>query len=454
MTDKVGAHMTWQPSDWRAQGALQQPAWPDQAAAEGVVKEITTWPPLVFAGEARNLMGDLAAVARGEAFLLQAGDCAESFADHTADNVRDRLKVLLQMSAVLTYGAGMPIVKVARIAGQFAKPRSSPTEQVDGHEIQSFRGHIVNSDEASEGARVPDPQRMLAAYHHAASTLNLVRAFTSGGFAGLDRIHAWNQEFVKSSPEGQRFEKLASEIDRALAFMRATGVQTDNPRLQQVDIWTSHEALLLDYEEALTRQDSLTGDWYDCSGHMLWIGERTRDPQGAHVQYLAGVHNPIGVKVGPSASPEEVVALCDLLDEDHTPGRLTLITRMGAKNVHDALPPIIKAVAATGHPVIWSCDPMHGNTYSSESGVKTRHLDDIVTEVRAFFQIHHELGTIPGGIHLEITGSPVTECLGGEESLVESDLSRAYTTLCDPRLNARQSLDLAFHLADLIRPTS
>ena len=439
---------TWTPHDWRAREALHQPPWPDPDQVRATVQELRTWPPLVFAGEARTLREHLARVATGEAFLLQAGDCAESFADHSADSVRDRLKVLLQMAAILTYAGGLPIVKVARMAGQFAKPRSSPTEMVGDVEISSFFGHMVNSESPDAASRVPDPQRLLAGYHHSSATLNLVRAFTSGGFADLTQVHAWNQEFIAASPQGQRYEQLAAEIDRALAFMRACGVDTASPSLHQVDIWTSHEALLLDYEEALTRTDSITGDWYDCSAHMLWIGERTRSPDGAHVQFLAGVNNPIGCKIGPTAKPEDVKALCETLDPDGIPGRLTLITRMGAGNVAEKLPPILEAVG--DHPVVWACDPMHGNTFTSSTGRKTRHFDDIVKEVDGFFVAHREAGTRPGGIHLEITGERVTECLGGSHDLTEDDLEGAYTTLCDPRLNAPQALDLAFHVAELL----
>jgi 3-deoxy-7-phosphoheptulonate synthase len=442
--------MTWTPDDWRGLSALQQPDWPDPAAVTTAAKELAQWPPLVFAGEVRDLKSSLAEVAHGNAFLLQAGDCAESFHDHSASRVREMLKVLLQMSAIVTYAAGTPVVKIARTAGQYAKPRSSPTETVDGVELPSFRGHIVNSEDPDATARIPDPRRMLDAYHRAASTLNLLRAFTHGGFADLTRVHAWNQEFIASSPEGKRFEKLAAEIDRALEFMRAIGVQTDDPRLHQVDVWTSHEALLLEYEQALTRTDSLTGDWYDCSGHMLWIGERTRDPDGAHVRFLSGVGNPIGCKVGPSATPEDVKRLCEVLDPDREPGRLTLISRMGKDKVRDSLPALVEATRAEGWPVIWQCDPMHGNTFTSSNGKKTRNLSDIVNEIDGFFEVHSSLGTHPGGIHLEITGDAVTECIGGETALTEDDLPRAYSTLCDPRLNGRQAIDLSFHLADLI----
>lgn len=441
---------TWSPESWREREALQQPTWPDPGAADAVIKELRTWPPLVFAGEARNLQAALGKVAAGEAFLLQAGDCAESFHEHSADGVRDKLKVMLQMAAIVTYAAGTPVVKVARMAGQYAKPRSSPVETVGETELPSFRGHIINSDEPTPQGRIPDPSRMMSAYHRAAATLNLLRAFTNGGFADLAQVHAWNLEFVRSSPAGQRYEQLAEEVDRALRFMRATGVEPTHPSLHEVDIWTSHEALLLDYEEALTRKDSLTGDWYDCSAHTLWIGERTREPSGAHVSFLAGVNNPIGCKVGPGATPEEVLALCEALDPNQIPGRLTLISRMGVGKITKALPPIVNAVRDSGRPVIWACDPMHGNTFASKNGVKTRRLDDIVAEIDAFFEVHRNAGTHAGGIHVEITADAVTECLGGGEQVTEDDLDRAYNSLCDPRLNGRQSLDLAFHLAELI----
>lgn len=440
----------WAPSSWRSHEALQQPVWPDPQGVVAAVEELRSWPPLVFAGEARSLQAQMAKVAEGKAFLLQAGDCAESFADHSADSVRDRLKLLLQISAIVTYAAGTPVVKVARMAGQFAKPRSSPTEMVGDVELPSFRGHIVNSDEPTAEARIPDPTRMLGAYHRAAATLNLLRAFTGGGFADLAQVHAWNLAFVASSPQGERYEQLATEIDRALAFMSAAGIETTNPALHQVDIWTSHEALLLDYEEALTRRDSLTGDWYDCSAHTLWIGERTRKPDGAHVRFLSGINNPVACKIGPSATPSEVLALCDALDPAHVPGRLTLITRMGVNEIRKALPPILEAVRDEDRPVIWVCDPMHGNTFLSRSGVKTRSLDDITGEIDSFFELHRDAGTRAGGVHLEFTADSVTECLGGGDALTEDDLDRAYASLCDPRLNGRQSLDLAFHLAGLI----
>ena len=409
-------------------------------------------PPLVFAGEARNLTDRLAQVARGEAFLLQAGDCAESFDVFSADTIRDKLRVILQMAVVLMYSSGVPVVKVGRIAGQFAKPRSSPTETIDGVELPSFRGHIVNDIAFTESARTPDAGRLLTAYQQSAATLNLLRAFTNGGFADLSRVHAWNQEFVSSSNEGRTYEKIADEIDRAMRFMKACGIDSaTDSRLHNVDIWTSHEALILGYEEALTRRDSLTGDWYDCSAHMLWIGERTRQLDGAHVAFLAGVGNPIGCKVGPDASPADVLDLCEALNPDRVAGRLTLISRMGAEAVAEALPPLLAAVRDAGHPVVWACDPMHGNTFTAPSGRKTRHLDAVMTEIGGFFRAHADAGTWPGGVHVELTGDDVTECLGGAEEILDADLGTRYETMCDPRLNARQSLDLAFRVADLLR---
>jgi 3-deoxy-7-phosphoheptulonate synthase len=442
----------WSPTTWHDRPAEQQPDWPDEAALEQAVKQLSLLPPLVFAGEARALTAALADVAAGRAFLLQAGDCAESFHDFSADNIRDKLRVILQMAVVLTYSSGVPVVKLGRMAGQFAKPRSSPTERAGDLELPSFRGHIVNDDAPTPEARTPDPQRLLAAYHQSASTLNLVRAFVKGGFADLSQVHVWNQQFVASSHEGRRYEQIASEIDRALRFMRACGIKlADEAALQQVDFWTSHEALLLWYEEALTRRDSLTGDWYDCSAHLLWVGERTRQLDGAHVEFLRGVHNPLGVKIGPSVTPDGIVALCDALNPSRTPGRLTLITRMGASRVEPALPPLLAAVRDSGHPVVWVCDPMHGNTFTSAHGRKTRHFDDVMAEIGAFFEAHAAVGTWPGGIHIELTGEDVTECLGGAEEVQEDHLNLRYTTTCDPRLNARQSLDLAFRVAELLR---
>jgi 3-deoxy-7-phosphoheptulonate synthase len=443
---------SWTPTSWRQYDAAQQPQWPDMAAVDAALKQVAGYPPLVFAGEARSLQASLAQVAAGNAFLLQAGDCAESFEEFSANNIREKLRVILQMAIVLTYSMGVPVVKVGRMAGQFAKPRSSDTEQVGSLEIPSFRGHIVNDASPTAAARTPNPERLVQAYHQSASTLNLLRAFTKGGFADLNRVHAWTQEFVEASPEGQRYEQLAREIDMAMGFMRACGVDTENnSTLHEVDVFTSHEALILGYEEALTRQDSLTGEWYDCSAHMLWIGERTRQLDGAHVEFLRGVGNPIGCKIGPSATPEWVIELCEKLNPAQIPGRLTLISRMGADKVEDALRPLLRAVRDSGHPVVWACDPMHGNTVTAPNGRKTRGFEDIVAEIAGFVRAHNAESTWPGGIHVELTGDDVTECTGGGHSVSNEDLDERYQTICDPRLNGRQSIDLAFRVAELIR---
>ena len=442
----------WTPSSWQTFPAVQQPQWPDNGALDTALKQIATFPPLVFAGEARSLQSALGQVASGNAFLLQAGDCAESFEEFSAVNIREKLRVILQMAVMLTYSMGVPVVKVGRIAGQFAKPRSNNTETINGVELPVFRGHMVNDPSAHAEARIPNPDRLVQAYHQAASTLNLVRAFTKGGFADLNRVHAWNQEFVAQSAEGKRYEDVASEIERALAFMRACGIDTEtNTALHQVDVYTSHEALILGYEEALTRQDSLTGGWYDCSAHMLWIGERTRQLDGAHVEFLRGVGNPIGCKIGKTTDVDYVLSLCETLNPARIPGRLTLISRMGANDVEEALRPLLRAVRDAGHPVVWACDPMHGNTYSAPNGRKTRHLEDIVKEITGFVKAHRAENTWPGGIHIELTGENVTECLGGSEGLGNDDLDTRYETVCDPRLNGRQSIDLAFRVAELIR---
>ncbi len=442
----------WTKTSWQSHEAAQQPQWPDTAALDQALKQIESYPPLVFAGEARTLMASLGQVANGNAFLLQAGDCAESFEEFTAVNIREKLRVILQMAVVLTYSMGVPVVKVGRIAGQFAKPRSSNTETVGGRELLSFRGHMVNDPAPHDEARIPDPQRLVQAYHQSASTLNLLRAFTKGGFADLNRVHAWNQEFVATSAEGQRYEQMAAEIERALAFMRACGVDTEShSALHEVDVLTSHEALILGYEEALTRQDSLTGQWYDCSAHMLWIGERTRQLDGAHVEFLRGVGNPIGVKIGPTTTADYVLSLCEALNPNRVPGRLTLITRMGADKIEASLRPLLRAVREAGHPVVWICDPMHANTFTADNGRKTRHFDEILREIVGFVAAHRAENTWPGGIHIELTGENVTECLGGVEAVSQGDLDTRYETVCDPRLNARQSIDLAFRVADMIR---
>jgi 3-deoxy-7-phosphoheptulonate synthase len=440
---------TWSPDSWREHTALQQPEWPDAVEAGASLERLKASPPLVFAGEARDLREGLARVIDGRAFLLQAGDCVESFNELSTIRIREKLKIMLQMSAVLTYGATLPVVKVGRIAGQFVKPRSEATD-ADG--LPSFRGHMVHDDARTEEARVPDPRRMVEGYNQSAATLNLLRAFTKGGYADLTQVHLWNQEFVTSSPEGRRYERLAHDIERALQFMAACGIDLANERrLHEVDVFTSHEGLLLDYEEGLTRKDSLTGDWYDCSAHMLWIGERTRQLDGAHVEFFSGVHNPIGVKLGPSATPDEVVELCERLNPDRLPGRLTFVARMGAENVQQLLPPLLAAVVSEEHPVLWACDPMHGNTIRTADGTKTRRFDAVMTEIEGFFAACWAAGTRPGGVHLEFTGMDVTECLGGADDVLESQLSSRYETLCDPRLNARQSLDLAFRLAELMQ---
>jgi 3-deoxy-7-phosphoheptulonate synthase len=441
----------WTSRTWRDRTALQQPQWPDGAAHEAVLEQLSSLPPLVFAGETRELTDRLADVAAGRAFLLQAGDCAESF-DTSADSIRDRLRVILQMAVVLTYYTGVPVVKVGRIAGQFAKPRSSDTETIDGVELPSFRGHIVNDVGFTAEERAADPERLLTAYHRATATLNLLRAFTKGGFADLSRVHQWNREFVATSPAGQRYAAIAEEIERAVQFMSACGINSETlTDLRQVDFYTSHEALLLDYEEALTRRDSLTGDWVDCSAHMLWIGERTRQLDGAHVEFLRGVANPLGCKIGPTATAEDVIALCEALNPERIPGRLTLVTRMGATKVVDGLPPLLTAVKESGHPVVWTCDPMHGNTFTADDGRKTRHFEDVLAEVSGFFAAHRFAGTHPGGVHLELTGDDVTECLGGGAEVVTADLANRYETMCDPRLNGSQSVDLAFRVAELLR---
>ena len=443
---------TWTPSSWRGLETLQQPEWPDEAALEEAIAELRQLPPLVFAGEARSLQQSLAKAARGEAFVLQAGDCAEAFGDFQADSIRDKLKVILQMAVVLTYAGGLPVVKVGRIAGQFAKPRSSPNESQEDRELPSFRGHAVNDSPFDSTSRTADPKRMIRAYQQSAATLNLIRAFTKGGFADLNQIHVWNQEFVAASTQGRRYEQIARQIERALRFMAACGVDlgTDS-NLHEVDFYTSHEALLLGYEEALTRLDSLTGDWYDCSAHLLWVGERTRQAGGGHIEFLSGIKNPVASKVGPNATPGELLALCEKLNPANEPGRITFISRMGSGLVEEALPPLIRAIKEAGHDVLWICDPMHGNTFSTPAGLKTRRFDDILTEIKGFFAVCQQEGVAPGGVHLELTQEDVTECLGGAEEILDQHLETRYQALCDPRLNARQSLDLAFQLGEMLQ---
>ncbi len=442
----------WRPGTWRSLPIVQQPDWPDPAAVTRVTGEIGRLPPLVRSGEIRRLQGDLAEVAAGRAFLLQAGDCAEQFSSCTEYGVRNKLQVILQLAILLTYGSGLPVVKVGRIAGQFGKPRSQATEIVAGVELPVYRGDIVNSPDPTPQARRPDAERMLQAYHRASATLNTLRALTKEGFADLGRVHAWNQEFVRASPAGRTYEDVAESITWALRFMAACGFDlAGSQALHGVDLFTSHEALLLPFEEALTRFDADTGAWFDTSAHMVWVGDRTRQLDGAHLEYLSGIANPIGIKVGPSVSPEEIRKVCERLDPANVPGRLVLITRLGAGRVTELLPRIVQAVKSTGRSVVWACDPMHGNTFLSENGYKTRRLSDIAAEVAGFFQVHREEGTHPGGLHLELTGEDVTECLGGAHELSDDHLGTRYETACDPRLNAGQSIELAFTVADLLR---
>ncbi|MGZ9091916.1 MAG: class II 3-deoxy-7-phosphoheptulonate synthase, partial [Rhodoplanes sp.] len=417
-----------------------------------VEKQLATFPPLVFAGEARNLKKALARVAAGQAFLLQGGDCAESFAEHGANNIRDFFRVFLQMAVVLTYAAASPVVKVGRIAGQFAKPRSAATEKRGDVELPSYRGDIINDNEFTAEARRPDPRRQLQAYRQSAATLNLLRAFAQGGYANLGSLHQWMLGFVKDSPQARRYMELADQISEALAFMRACGLNLEShPELRTTDLYTSHEALLLGYEEAMTRVDSTSGDWYCTSGHMLWIGDRTRQPDHAHVEFCRGIENPLGLKCGPSLKPDELLRVMDILDPDNEPGRLTLICRFGADKVGEMLPPLVRAVKREQRNVVWSCDPMHGNTITSASGYKTRPFDRILQEVKTFFTVHAGEGTIAGGVHLEMTGQNVTECTGGARAITDEDLDSRYHTFCDPRLNADQSIDLAFLLAELLK---
>ena len=438
----------WQKTDWRGMPRVQMPDWPDRAALAEVEAELGRYPPLVFAGEARRLKAELAAAARGEAFLLQGGDCAESFAEFSADTIRDTFKVLLQMAVVLTYGAHVPVVKVGRMAGQFAKPRSSATETADGVELPSYRGDIVNGFEFTAGARVPDPRRMLRAYTQAAATLNLLRAFSKGGFADIHRVHAWTLGFIDRD-DAEKYREMAERISDSLAFMRAAGANGQNAHtLSEVEFYTSHEALLLEYEEALTRVDSTTGLPVAGSGHLIWIGDRTRQPDGAHVTFARGVQNPIGLKCGPSLTADDLKRLIEALNPDNEPGRLTLITRFGAGRVEAHLPALIRAVREMGADVLWSCDPMHGNTVKSSSGFKTRPFENVLAEVREFFAVHRGEGTVPGGVHFEMTGKDVTECTGGLRALSDGDLSSRYHTACDPRLNASQALELAFLVAE------
>jgi len=442
----------WSIDSWRSRPVKQLPTYPDAQSLANVERELSSLPPLVFAGEIRSLKADLARVARGDAFLLQGGDCAESFAEFSADKIRDTFKLLMQMAVVMAFSGSCPVVKVGRIAGQFAKPRSADTEVVDGVELPSYRGDNINSVEFNAQARIPDPQRMLASYHQSSSTLNLLRAFSRGGFADLHRVHQWNLGFVSQSPAHQKYEELATQIDQALAFMAACGLNSENtPQLSETTLYTSHEALLLPYEEALTRKDSLTGDWYDCSAHMLWIGDRTRQPDHAHVEFLRGVQNPIGIKVGPTTDPDDLRRLLDILNPMNEPGRINLIARMGAEKIGDYLPRLVGLVRDMGSQVVWSSDPMHGNTVKASSGYKTRSVESILSEVKSFFEIHQAEGTHAGGVHFEMTGNHVTECVGGAYQITEAALAERYVTQCDPRLNADQSLELAFMIADTLK---
>ena len=439
----------WTPDSWRSRPIRQVPAYPDPARLLAVEEKLRRYPPLVFAGEVRRLKAALARAADGRAFVLQGGDCAESFQDFTANIIRDTFRVLLQMAVVLTFGASLPVVKLGRMAGQFAKPRSSDSETRDGETLPTYRGDIVNGAEFTPEARVPDPARMETGYFQSAGTLNLLRAFATGGYADLHEVHRWNLGFVARSPLSERYQTLAHRIDETLAFMSACGISAvTTPQIKETDFFTSHEALLLPYEQALTRIDSTSGDWYGCSAHFLWIGDRTRQPDGAHVEFLRGVKNPIGLKVGPSTGIEDLLRLIETLNPDDEPGRLTLITRMGAEKIERLLPPLLRAVRREGRRVVWVCDPMHGNTISSHAGLKTRSFDAILAEVRGFFDAHAAEGTWAGGVHVEMTGHEVTECIGGAHGLTMMDLDEHYETFCDPRLNAEQSLELAFLVAE------
>jgi 3-deoxy-7-phosphoheptulonate synthase len=442
----------WRPDTWRGMPIKQVPDYPDAEALSSVETTLRNFPPLVFAGEARRLKAGLRAVAEGNAFLLQGGDCAESFAEFHPNNIRDTFRVLLQMAVVLTYGAACPVVKVSRMAGQFAKPRTADTETQNGVTLPAYRGDIVNGMDFDRASRTPDPQRMLRAYSQAAATLNLLRAFAQGGYADLHRVHSWNQGFVASSPAGARYQEMADRLSETLDFMAAVGLTSETtPQIRETDFYTSHEALLLSYEEALTRIDSTSGEWYDCSAHMLWVGDRTRRPDGAHAEFLRGVKNPIGLKCGPTLETTELLRLIDTLNPENEPGRLTLIARMGAEKVEAKLPPLIRAITREGRKVVWCCDPMHGNTIVSSTGYKTRQVDRILAEVRAFFAVHEAEGSYAGGVHFEMTGQDVTECIGGAQAITESRLSDRYHTHCDPRLNASQALELAFLIAESLK---
>ena len=442
---------TWSRASWRDKPIMQQPTYPDQVRLKEIEEQLKNYPPLVFAGEARNLKKNLADVCEGKAFLLQGGDCAESFSEFHAHNIRDTFKVMMQMAVVMTFAGGVPVVKIGRLGGQFAKPRSSDMETIDGVTLPSYRGDIINGVEFNPAARIPDPNRMVQAYNQSAATLNLLRAFASGGLADLNQVHAWNLGFVGQNELTKKYDEISRQIDNSLRFMAACGITSDVSRtLRETDFYTSHEALLLNYEEAFTRQDSLTGEWYDVSSHMLWIGDRTRQLDGAHVEFMRGIQNPIGVKAGPSMDPEDLIRLCDVLNPTNEAGRLNVIVRMGADKVADGMPALIRAIEREGKKVLWSCDPMHGNTITS-NGYKTRPVDAVLKEMKQFFQVHKSEGTYAGGVHLEMTGKNVTECLGGSFEITSENLKSRYHTHCDPRLNADQSLELAFLIADTLR---
>ncbi len=442
----------WKPSSWRSKNAKHLPIYEDEKLLSAVTNKLANYPPLVFAGESRNLENQLAEVSNGRAFLLQGGDCAESFSDFHPNNIRDSFKVLLQMAVVLTFGASCPVVKVGRMAGQFAKPRSQDKETINGLELESYKGDIINGIEFSKETRKPDPNRLIQAYNQSASTLNLLRAFSQGGFANLKQIHQWNISYIDEGQSKKKFQEIAKRIDECLSFMEACGINDKNvPQMNETDFFTSHEALLLPYEEALTRIDSTSGRWYDVSAHMLWVGDRTRYIDSAHVEFLRGISNPIGIKVGPSIDIDELNKIIDFINPNNTPGRITLICRMGSEKVSSILPKVISSIVKEGKKVVWACDPMHGNTIKASSGYKTRPLNNIVSEIEKFFQIHRAEGTYPGGIHLEMTGQDVTECLGGIQEIKEGDLKSRYHTYCDPRLNASQSLELAFLLSDFLK---
>lgn len=439
----------WNPDSWRDFPINQQPDWPEEKLRQTMDK-VQQMPPLVFAGEIEELKKNLAACERGERFLLQGGDCAEDFTRCRAVPIRETLKVILQMAVILTYAANKPVVKVGRIAGQYAKPRSKPFETINGLELPSYRGDCVNGPEPTSEARNPDPERLLQAYFHSTATLNLLRAYVHGGYADLHKVHIWNKEFLANSPQGMRYEKLASKIDDALSFMEACGLR-ELRQLKEVEFFTSHEALILEYERALTRQDSLSGRWYDCSAHMVWIGDRTRQPDGAHVEFFRGINNPVGLKVGPTMQEDELIKMIDTLNPNNDSGRLTLISRFGSDKVRQHLPALVKRVKQEGRNVLWSCDPMHGNTFTSTTGYKTRDFENIATEIKEFFHIHKENDSIPGGIHFELTGENVTEVKGGAQKIDDQHLQERYLTNCDPRMNCQQSLEMAFQIAEMIR---